>query len=115
MSSELEKKLIPIDIRESRDELFEIAERAMKVLDANHGIDLKHPEVALSVTYTFLKNMIKDMAESKMEGSGVQINFCNLFDMGISLRVNDDAEKEGNYTPFFEISEQTKKLVKNDK
>lgn len=115
MSTELAKKLIPIDIRESKEELFEIADRAMKVLDANHGIDVKHPEVALSVTYTFLKNMIKDMAESKVDGAGVQINFCNLFDMGISLRVNDEAEKEGNYTPFFEVSDQAKKLVKGSK
>lgn len=102
-----------VECREHEEELLEISERARKILDADHNVEIPNPKVLQTITYVFLTNMIKMLAEKKEEGQGSQIRFGNLFEMGISYRENEDAEgKEGNYVPFINPIQGAELLVK---
>ena len=104
-----------VDLRENEVELVEIGERACKILDADYGVVIPNPKVALSIAYVYAKTMIEALAENKIEGKGSQINFINMFDIGISYRENDEAEKEGNYVPFITPLQVANNLAESDK
>lgn len=104
----------PVDLRENETELIEIGERVCKILDADYGIVIPNPKVALTIAYVYAKNMIEALAENKVEEKGSQINFVNLFDIGISYRENDEAEKEGNYVPFITPLQAAINLAESD-
>lgn len=95
------KDVLEVVLREKEDELKEIARNANIVLDADYGINLKdNPGITLTIGYVYMKALIEQLVVSKSKDVAAQVNFLNLFDIGISYRENEDAEKEGNYAPF---------------
>lgn len=107
----MKEKVSTIELRENEVELTEIADTACKILDADHNVSIPNPKVLLTIAYIYMKNMVQSLAENKVEGKGSQINFINLFDIGISYRENDDAEKEGNYVPFINPTQVANNIV----
>lgn len=101
-----------IECREHEAELMELASNACKILEADHNVSIPNPKILLTIGYVYMKNMVQNLAENKIEGKGSQLNFINLFDMGISYRENDDAEKEGNYVPFINPTQVAQNIVK---
>ena len=100
-----------IECREHEEELMEIASNACKILEADHNVSIPNPKILLTIGYVYMKNLVQNLAENKIEGKGSQINFINLFDIGISYRENDDAEKEGNYVPFINPTQVAQNIV----
>lgn len=98
---ENKKDVLEVILRENEDELKEIAKSAIKVLEADYGISVSdNPGIVLTISYVYMKALIKQLSASKSKEVASQVNFLNLFDIGISYRENEDAEKEGNYAPF---------------
>ena len=103
-----------IEIRENEKEILKVAERAQKFLDSENNIVISHAQVIPTIAYAFMREMINFLNEQKAPGSDVEVNVMGLFDMGISYRENEDAEKEGNFTPFLRPGQEFKLLVKDD-
>lgn len=103
-----------IEIRENEKEIMKIAERAQKFIDEENHIVITHPAAIPTIAYAFLRESINYLNENKNAGNDITLNLMQLFDMGISFRDNEDAEKEGNYTPFLVPGQEFKLLVKND-
>jgi DNA polymerase III delta prime subunit len=103
-----------IEIRENEKEIRQIAENAAKVLEAEHNITISVPEAIGTISYAFLREAINHLNANKEAGSDTVINMMQLFDMGISHRENEEAEKEGNFTPYLTPGQEFKLLVKDD-
>jgi hypothetical protein len=103
-----------VEIRENEKEIMKIALKAQTVLTEENNISISHAEAIPSIAYVFMKEMIGYLNEHKSAGTDVEINFMQLMDIGISHRENDDAEKEGNFTPFVRPGQEFKLLIKDD-
>lgn len=105
------KEYKTIEIRENELELIEIATRAEKALVADFNYTIESPHAILTLAYVYMKNMVKYLAENKSMEKTVEINFINLFNIGISYRENEDAEKEGNFVPVISASTAVDQLM----
>lgn len=103
-----------IEIREDSKEIMEIAEAAHKYLYAEHNINLEPSKAIPTIAYAFLRQTIEFINEKKAPDTDYSINLMQLLDIGISHRSNEDAEKEGNYTPYARPGQEFKLLVKDD-
>lgn len=102
------------EIHENQKELKKIAEQAQKALIAENNIEVTVPEAILTIAKKCFIAAINMANEMKSEDEDVIINFMELFDIGISYRKNDEAEKEGNFTPFLVPGREMKLLAKDD-
>lgn len=112
MSSTKNTKLI--ELRDNEKELMKIAERAQKVLDAEHNLVITAHQAVPTIAYVFLRETIAYVNEHKAAGTDFELNLMQLLDIGVSHRENDEAEKEGNYTPYARPGQEFKLLVKDD-
>lgn len=103
-----------IEVLENKKEISKIAERAQKFLDSENGIVITDPRVVATTTYVFLREAIKYLSEHKADADKTELNLLQLIDIGVSKRENDEAEKEGNYTPYANAGQEFKLLVKDD-
>jgi len=103
-----------IEIRENEKEIMKVAEKAQKYLEEENNIVITHPAAIPTIGYAFLRCLIEHLNENKSVGNNIEINVMQLFDMGISYRENDDAEKEGNFDPYLRPGQEFKLLVKDD-
>lgn len=92
-----------IDIRDNVKDITKIAERTQKVLAANHKINISHWQAIPTMVYEFLRESVNYIARNKTT-DGISLALANVLTLGISYRENEDAEKEGNYTPFVTIN-----------
>lgn len=106
-----------IELRENAAEIQEIADRTAKVLDREHGVIIGDKTAVLpTIVHAFLSTATSFLAEHKPSepGQSVEINLMQLLDIGISFDADEDAEKEGNYTPYLRPGQEMKLLVKDD-
>jgi len=103
-----------IEIRENVKEISKIADRAAKYLDEENRITITHSLAIPTIVYAFMREAINFLTENKVVGSDIEINLMQLLDLGISYRENDEAEKEGNFTPYARPGQEFKLLVKSD-
>jgi hypothetical protein len=103
-----------IEIRQNEKEIQKIAERAQKFLDEENHIVISHAQAIPTIAYAFLRETINFLNENKSAGNDIEINVMQLLDLGISHRESDDAEKEGNFTPYARAGQEFKLLVKDD-
>jgi uncharacterized protein (DUF2164 family) len=103
-----------VEIRENEKEIKKIAERAQKYLDSEHNIEINHAEAIPTFVYVFLREAVNFLNEKKAAGQDVEINLMQLLHLGVSYRENEEAEKEGNYTPYALPGQEFKLLVKDD-
>lgn len=103
-----------IEIRENEQEILKISEKAAKYLEAEHNIVISHAQAIPTFAYAFLREAINYLKENKAAGTDVELNLMQLLDIGVSHRENDEAEKEGNYTPYARPGQEFKLLVKDD-
>jgi hypothetical protein len=103
-----------IEIRENEKEILKIAEKASKYLEAEHNIVISHAQAIPTIAYGFLREAIQHINEHKAAGTDYELNLMQLIDLGVSHRENDEAEKEGNYTPYARPGQEFKLLVKDD-
>lgn len=103
-----------IEIRENQTEIMNIAKYAQKYLEAENNIHVTHHEVIPTIAFAFFRGMIDHLNQNKTPGRDVEINVLDLFDIGIAYRENEEAEKEGNFTPFMRPGQEFKLLVKDD-
>lgn len=105
---------IPVEIRDNKEEIIKIASRAMTILDEENNVVIPTVEVIPTIAYVFMKSMIQYLNENKEKGVDTSINFMQLMDIGITYRNNDDAEKDGNFTPLVVAGQEFKLLIKDD-
>jgi hypothetical protein len=103
-----------IELRDNEKEILKIAERAAKFLEAEHNIVISPSQAIPTIAYSFLREAISFANENKAPGTDYDINLMQLIDIGISHRENEEAEKEGNYTPYARPGQEFKLLVKDD-
>jgi hypothetical protein len=103
-----------IEIRENEKEILKIAEKAAKYLESENNIVVSHAQAIPTIAYGFLREAINYLNEQKAAGSDIELNLMQLIDLGISYRENDEAEKEGNFTPYAAPGQEFKLLVKDD-
>lgn len=109
-----ETKQRVIEIRDNRKEIMEIAERTNISSKSKYGMSFKNPEWIPTLAYEFMMQAVLFLNEKKAAGEDVELNMFQLFDMGITHRENDEAEKEGNFTPYLTPGQEFKLLVKDD-
>lgn len=103
-----------IEIRQNEKEIKNIAEVTKKILDSENNICITMADAIPTIAYVFLRETINFLNQKKAAGEDVEINFMQLFDIGISHQELEDAEKEGNFTPFLRPGQEFKLLVKSD-
>lgn len=103
-----------IEIREDEKAFMKIADRAQKYLESENNISISHAQAIPTIAYAFLREAINYLNEQKSTGQDVELNLMQLLDIGISHRENDEAEKEGNFTPYARPGQEFKLLVKDD-
>lgn len=103
-----------IEIRENEKDILKISEKAGKYLESEHNIGISHPQAIATIAYGFLREAIAYVNENKAPGTDFSINLMQLIDLGVTHRENDEAEKEGNYTPYAAPGQEFKLLVKDD-
>ena len=103
---------VVIPVRENKEEIFEIAKKAVKVLEEENNIKVPDPEVVWTIAYKSLEELVKWVSE-KADGDTNIINFFDLFDIGVTYRDSDEAEKGGNLTPFIQLNEEVVTNIKS--
>ncbi len=103
-----------IELRENREDIMKICDDTGEFLNREFNIDITNTEVYATIVYGFLRCAIEHLNKIKSQDKDVEINMMQLFDLGISYRENDDAEKEGNYAPYLTPGQEMKLLVKDD-
>ena len=110
----MSKQVKLIEIRENEKEILKIAEATAAYLEAEHNIIFSHANAIPTFAYAFLRQAIEHINQNKAAGTDYSLNIMQLLDLGVSYRENDEAEKEGNYTPYAIPGQEFKLLVKND-
>jgi hypothetical protein len=103
-----------IEIRQNEKEITKISDRAQKLLDEEYHIVISHAQAIPTIVYAFMKETVNFLNQNKSAGNDIEINLMQLLDLGISHRESDDAEKEGNFTPYARPGQEFKLLVKDD-
>lgn len=103
-----------IEIREQEKEIAKIAEAAKAHLKHENNITVTSAIAIPTIAYAFLREAIAYVNQNKSTDSDFTLNLMQLIDLGVSYRENEDAEKEGNYTPFAAPGQEFKLLVKDD-
>ena len=103
-----------IEFKEHGKELHEISEMAKKALDHNRNIVISQSAAIPTIVHEFMYSMFEYLSKQKSTDKDVMINFMNLFDFGITYRESDDAEKDGNFTPFMTPGQICKTIIKSD-
>lgn len=104
-----------IELRQNKEELQQISDRAIKALMDRHEINLMGATNALpTIVYTFLVTAIEHLNANKSENEPYELNMFQLFDMGIAYNEEEDAEKEGNFVPYLRPGQEMKLLAKDD-
>lgn len=103
-----------IEIRENEKEITKIAEEAAKYLETENNIVVSHALAIPTISYAFLRSAIGYLNTHKAAGSDIELNLMQLLDLGVSYRENEEAEKEGNFTPYARPGQEFKLLVKDD-
>lgn len=103
-----------IELRQNEKEILKIAEKAAKYLESENQIIISHSQAIPTIAYAFLREAIEYLKENKTAGSDIELNLMQLLDIGVSYRENEDAEKEGNFTPYATPGQEFKMLVKDD-
>lgn len=114
MSSKTTKNAKLIEIRENEKEINHIAENAAKLLETENNIVISQPAAIPTIAHAFLREAINYLAANKTTGGDIELNLMQLLDVGISYRENDEAEKEGNFTPYATPGQEFKLLIKDD-
>lgn len=103
-----------VEIQDNQKEITKIAERAGKYLAAEHNISIDPVMAIPTIAYVFFREMILFVNENKSAGHDYSIDFLKLAEIGVSHRMNEEGEKEGNYVPFITPGQEMKLLVKDD-
>lgn len=82
-----------------QSELVEILNNAQAKLN-EVGVSIPHQECILTIAYLFMKQSLQYVATTQTE-----INFCQLFDMGID---------EEDLSPYMVAGQEFKLLIKSD-
>lgn len=104
-----------IELRQDKEEIQQISDRAVKALYDRHAINLIGAVESLpTIVYTFLVTAIEHLNANKSETEPYELNLFQLFDMGITYNEEEDAEKEGNFVPYLRPGQEMKLLAKDD-
>ena len=103
-----------VEIRESAEELDTIAQNAKLHLEKEFNITIPEHKAIPTIAYAMLREAMAYLAKAKAEGQDVEINFLQLFDLGVSHREAEDAEKDGNFTPYVRPGQEFKLIIKDD-
>lgn len=107
---------IPQD-EEDRSILLAVDRRTKDEVEARYGFLTDYEWHMNTIANTTFETIIKTLAfmlnskNNKVQGLG--INFYDLFKVGVSIKRNEKAEKEGNINVFFEPGDKMDSLIQD--
>jgi hypothetical protein len=104
-----------IEVEFNRKEIGDIEELAQAVLDEKHNVVINKKEALTTIAYVYFDTMSKYIAKNRKPTESIEINFADLFKMGIEYNERGkDSEKNGNATGYIEIGKEFTIDSKND-
>lgn len=110
----MKEDVILVDVRENAKEIAKISEMCQTKLKEENNIKISEAVAIPTIAYQFCAAMVDYLNKKKGEGKDVSINFLQLFDIGITHDADNEAEKEGNFTPYLTPGQEMKLRVKSD-
>lgn len=104
-----------IEIREDEAKILKVCENAQIRLKREDNIDASHAAGIATVAYVVLREAINVVGANKSMEEDFELDFMNLLTLGISYRANDEAEKEGNFTPYVHAGNDFKLMTTDGK
>lgn len=102
-------------IKENRKEIMEIAEATQKSLSEDFNITITRAEGIPTIAAEFVKHMWEFLNKNKnANGPDIEINFLNMFQAGVSHLETADGEKDGNFTPYMNVGQIPRTIIKSD-
>jgi hypothetical protein len=90
-----------VEIREDQQRIVSICKAAQERVSVEDNIDVSPAEGLATVAYEYLSEAISVVNSTKSEDGSSEVDVVGIFTLGITHRQgDDDAEKEGNYTPY---------------
>lgn len=100
-----------IEIRDNSEAIMEIAENTKILIHEENNIAISQSVGIPTISYWFMRAVIDYLNENKTNTGDVEINLLGILSLGISHRDEEDAEKDGNFTPYLEAGPEFKALV----
>lgn len=104
-----------ITLREDAETVNAIAVKTAETLLEAYDVDVVKGQYALpTLAYSFFAGIINRLNQFKTPDAPVHFNFGDLFTVGITYQEEEDAEKEGNFTPFINAGAKFEGYVKGE-
>lgn len=106
-------KTLLIEIRDNKEEILEVASNTATILRNENMINITEEQIIPTIVCSFFENLSEYLAKNKVNNGAVEINFMDLIKFGISHRENEEAEKEGNFTPYIKPGQGFETILNN--
>lgn len=100
-------EVILLEMKENEKEILEIAEKTRAELSAEYKINIPMPEVLPTIVGVYIEELIKHVVKNKTNDGIYEINFMQLFDIGVEGQDN-------SYDPILVAGQGSKLFTKDD-
>jgi len=106
----------PVTIdQQSTDFIKRVCENASKRLEIENGVECADWKGIHTIAIRYLEEVARELGvEARKNGGEAKINLHQVMTIGVDMRTEDDAEKEGNLTVSMQAGPLMKQLIKND-
>ena len=106
----------PVVIDESTAKFMEVAsENAIKRLKVEHGVQCADWRGVPTIGIVWLEEVFRELGNlARNNGGEANVKIHQIMSIGVNLREEEDAEKDGNLTISIAAGPIPKQLVKND-
>jgi len=106
----------PVVIDEqTMDFMKRASENAVKRLEVEHGVQCADWKGVPTIGIIWLEEVFRELgAVARSNGGEAKVNIHQILTIGVNLRMEEDAEKDGNLTLSIAAGPIPKQLIKND-
>ena len=106
----------PIVIDEKSSKFIQTAsEAAIQRLKVEHGVECADWKGIPTISIIFFEEIFRELGnQARNNGGEAKIVLPQLMTIGVDLREQEDAEKQGNCTVNISVAPLPKQLIKND-
>lgn len=91
------------------------SENAVKRLEVEHGVQCADWKGIPTIGIVWLEEVFRELGnEARNSGGEAKVNIHQIMSIGVNLRMEEDAEKDGNLTISIAAGPIPKQLIKND-
>ena len=106
----------PLAIEESASKVIEKAcENAIIRLSSENGVECADWKGIHTIAMIYLEEISRQLGvEARNNGGEAKLNLHQILTLGVNMREEEDAEKEGNMTVVLAAGPIMKQMIKND-